>query len=72
LGNVSHKNVGRNSDSPRRDIGKLIRLLVVPARHVVKFYAIELFLEGSHSFAVCLHLVIVTARILHDLVDHEL
>jgi hypothetical protein len=39
---------------------------------VVEFYAIELVLEGLHSFAVHLHLVIVTARILHDLVDHEL
>jgi hypothetical protein len=39
---------------------------------VVEFYAVELVLEGSHSFAVRLHLVVVTARILHDLVDHEL
>jgi hypothetical protein len=41
-------------------------------RHVVKFYAIELVLEGSHGLAVRLHLVVMTARILHDLVDHEL
>jgi hypothetical protein len=39
---------------------------------VVEFYAVELVLEGPHGFAVCLHLVVVTARVLHDLVDHEL
>jgi hypothetical protein len=39
---------------------------------VVELYPVELFLEGAHSFAVRLHLVVVTARILHDLVDHEL
>jgi hypothetical protein len=38
---------------------------------VVEFYAIELVLEGPYSLAVCLHLVVVTARVLHDLVDHE-
>jgi hypothetical protein len=39
---------------------------------MVEFYAIELVIEGSHSLAVCLHLVVVTTRILHDLVNHEL
>jgi hypothetical protein len=39
---------------------------------MVKLYAIELVLEGSYSLAVRLHLVVVTTRILHDLVDHEL
>jgi hypothetical protein len=39
---------------------------------VVKLYAIELVLEGPHGIAVRLHLVVVTARVLHDLVDHEL
>jgi hypothetical protein len=72
MGDVSHKNVRGNGDPPQRDLGKLVRLLVIPARHVVEFYAIELILEGSHTFAIRLHLVVVTARILHDLVDHEL
>jgi hypothetical protein len=71
-GDIPRENVRGNGDSPRRDFGKLIRLLVVPARHVVKLYAIELILEGTHSFAIRLHIVIVAARILHDLVDHEL
>jgi hypothetical protein len=72
LGNVPRENVCGNGDSPRHDFGKLIRLLVVPARHVVKLYAIERILEGTHSFAIRLHIVIVTARVFHDLVDHEL
>jgi hypothetical protein len=33
---------------------------------------VELVLEGSHGFAVGLHLVVVAARVLHDLIDHEL
>jgi hypothetical protein len=39
---------------------------------VVEFYTVELVLEGPHDLAVCFHLVIMTARILHDLVDHDL
>jgi hypothetical protein len=39
---------------------------------VVELYAVELVLEGPRGFAVRLHLVVVTARVLHDLVDHEL
>jgi hypothetical protein len=39
---------------------------------VIKLYAIKLVFEGPHSIAVCLHLVVVPARVLHDLVDHEL
>jgi hypothetical protein len=39
---------------------------------MIKLYAVELVFEGPYSIAVRLHLVIMTARILHDLVDHEL
>jgi hypothetical protein len=39
---------------------------------VIKLDAVELVLEGPHGLAVCLHLVVVAARIFHDLVDHEL
>jgi hypothetical protein len=70
-GDVPRKNVWGNSDSPRRNFGKLVRFLVVPARHVVEPYA-ELVSEGPHGFAVRLHLIVVTTRVLHDLVDHEL
>jgi hypothetical protein len=72
LDDVSRKNVWGNGDSPRHDFGELVCFLVVPAWHVVELYAIELMLEGPHGFAVCLHLVVVTTCVLHDLVDHEL
>jgi hypothetical protein len=72
LGNVPRENVRGDGDPPRRDLGELVRLLVVPVGHVVELNAIELVLEGSHGLAVCLHLVVVTARVFHDLVDHEL
>jgi hypothetical protein len=39
---------------------------------VTELDAVELILEGSHGVAVGLHLVVVTTRILHDLVNHEL
>jgi hypothetical protein len=39
---------------------------------MVKLEAIELVLEGSYNIAVCLHFVVVTTRIFHDLIDHEL
>jgi hypothetical protein len=39
---------------------------------VVELDAIELVLEGSHGFAVHLHLVVVAVRVFHDLVNHEL
>jgi hypothetical protein len=39
---------------------------------VVQLEAVELVLEGSHGSAVCFHLVIVAARVFHDLVNHKL
>jgi hypothetical protein len=39
---------------------------------VIKLDAIELVLEGPHGLAVCLHLVVVAACVLHDLVYHKL
>jgi hypothetical protein len=39
---------------------------------VIKLYAAELVFEGPYGIAVCLHLVVVTSRVLHDLVDHGL
>jgi hypothetical protein len=39
---------------------------------MVKLDAIELVFEGSYGFAVGLHLVVVAARVLHDLIYHEL
>jgi hypothetical protein len=39
---------------------------------VIELDAVELVLEGTHGLAVRLHLVVMAARVLHDLVDHEL
>jgi hypothetical protein len=39
---------------------------------MVELDAVELVLEGSHGFAVGLHLVVKAAHVLHDLVDYEL
>jgi hypothetical protein len=39
---------------------------------VIELDAVEFVLEGTHSVAVCLHLLVVATRVLHDLVNHEL
>jgi hypothetical protein len=39
---------------------------------VVELNAVKLVLEGPHGLAVRLHLVVVAARVFHDLVNHEL
>jgi hypothetical protein len=72
LGDVTRKNVRGNSDSSRRDFGELVRFLIVPAGHMIELYAVELVFKGLHGFAVRLHLVVVIARVLNDLIDHEL
>jgi hypothetical protein len=72
LGDITGKNVWGDGDLPGRDLGQLVRLLVVPAGHVIELDAVELVLEGSHGLAVRFHLVVMAARVLHDLVDHEL
>jgi hypothetical protein len=61
-----------NGDSPRRDFGEFVCLLVVPTGDVVELDVVELVLEGSYGVAVGLHLVVVTTHILRDLVNHEL
>jgi hypothetical protein len=66
------KTVRGDSDPPGRDLCQLVRLLIVPAGHVIELDAVEFVLEGSHGLAVCFHLIIVAARIFHDLVNHEL
>jgi hypothetical protein len=72
LGDITGKNVRGDGDPPGHDLGQLVRLLVVPSRHVIELDAVELVLEGSHGFAVRFHLVVVAARIFHDLVNYEL
>jgi hypothetical protein len=39
---------------------------------MIELDAVEVVLEGSYGVAVGLHLIVVTTRILHDLVNHEL
>jgi hypothetical protein len=39
---------------------------------MVELDAVELVFEGPHGLAIGLHLVVVAARVLHDLIDHEL
>jgi hypothetical protein len=39
---------------------------------MIELDVVELVLEGPHGLAVRLHLVVVAARVLHNLVDHEL
>jgi hypothetical protein len=72
LGDISSENVRGDGDPPGRDLGQLVCLLVVPAGHVIELDAVEHVLEGSHGLAVRFHLVVVVARIFHDLVNHEL
>jgi hypothetical protein len=70
LGDISGEDVRGDSDPPRRDLGEFVRLLIVPAGHVIELDAVELVLESPHGLAVRLHLVVVAARVLHDLIDH--
>jgi hypothetical protein len=72
LGDILGKGVRGDGDLPRRDLGKLVRLLVIPAGYVIELDAVELVLESLHGLAVRLHLVVVAARVFHDLVDYEL
>jgi hypothetical protein len=39
---------------------------------MVELDAVKLVFEGSHGLAVGLHLVVMAARVLHDLIDYEL
>jgi hypothetical protein len=72
LCDVPSEDVRGDGDPSRCNLGKFVRLLVVPAGHVIELNAIELVFEGPHSLAIRLHLVIVATRVFHDLVDHEL
>jgi hypothetical protein len=39
---------------------------------MIELNVVELVLEGPHGLAIRLHLVVVAARVFHDLVNHEL
>jgi hypothetical protein len=38
---------------------------------MIELNAVELVLEGAHGVAIRFHLLVMTARILHDLIDYE-
>jgi hypothetical protein len=72
LSDIAGENVRGDGDPPGRDLGQLVRLLVVPAGRVIEFDAVKFVFEGSHGLAIGLHLIVVATRVLHDLVNHEL
>jgi hypothetical protein len=39
---------------------------------VIELDAVEFVFEGSHGLAIGFHLVVMAARILHDLINYEL
>jgi hypothetical protein len=72
LSDIAGENVRGDGDPLGRDLGQLVRLFIVPLGHVVELDAVKFFFEGSYGLAVGLHLIIMAARILHDLIDYEL
>jgi hypothetical protein len=72
LSDVASENVRGDGDPPGRDLGQLVRLLIVPAGYVIELDAVKLVFEGSHGLAVGLHFIVMAARVLHYLVDYKL
>jgi hypothetical protein len=72
FGDVSRENVQGNGDSPSRELPELVGLLVVLVGDMIKLNVVELILKGTHDAAIGFHLLVMTARVLHDLIDHEL
>ena len=58
--------------SARRDFCKCIGRLIDASWDVIEFEAIESVLQPSDFLTVCLHLGVMAARLLHDLVDDQL
>jgi hypothetical protein len=72
LSDIASENIRGDGDPPGRDLGQLVRLLVVLAGHVIELDAVKFVFEGSHGLAIGFHLVVMAARVLHDLIDYEL
>ena len=72
LGDVASKDVWGDGGPPRRDLSQFVCILVVLAPDMVEFQAVKLVFEAAHCVTICLHLRIVTTRLLHHLVDDEL
>jgi hypothetical protein len=69
---ISRENVRWNCGSTRSDFREFIGDLVIPACNVVEPEAVKLVLMAPYLLTVGLHLGIMAARALHDLIDHEL
>jgi hypothetical protein len=70
---TSHvKTFGGNGDSPRRNLREFVRLLIVLAMDVIELDAVKFVHEGTHDIVVCFHLFVLTAHILHNLVNYEM
>src|SRR6185295_17680690 len=71
-GDVVSEDVRGDGGPPRGYLGQFVSVLVVLARDVIELEAIEFVLEAAYCVVVRLHLQVVTARLLHYLVDDEL
>jgi hypothetical protein len=69
---ISHENVWWNCGSTGSNFCKFIGNLIIPACDVVELEAVKLVLKAPYLFIVGLHLGIMVAQALHDLVDYEL
>jgi hypothetical protein len=69
---VSREDVKGNRCPPRGYFRQLIRRLVVPSSDVVELQPVELVFQASNFVVVGLHLPVVAAVVLHDLVDDKL
>jgi hypothetical protein len=69
---IFHENVWWNCSLTGSNFCEFIGGLIIPACDVVKLKAVKLVFKASYLLTVGLHLRIMAAHALHDLVDYEL
>jgi hypothetical protein len=69
---IFHEDVRWNCNSTRSDFCEFIGGLIISACNVVELKVVKLVLKATYLITVGLHLGIMAAQALHDLVDHEL
>jgi hypothetical protein len=69
---IFRENVRWNGSSTRSDFCEFIGGLIISACDVVELEAVKLVFKASQLLTVGLHLGIMAAQALHDLVDYEL
>jgi hypothetical protein len=69
---IFRENVWWNYSLTGSDFCEFIDGLIIPTCDVVKLEAVKLVFKASYLLIVGLHLGIMAARALHDLVDYEL